>query len=134
MPNLYLFNTCPVYADRIQSSSIMATQTTNGNGYRYQTLQRSRNEIRLLKLLPADGNPKLKFIPTCHIFHAALHEQPKFVALSYVWGAATDLRMILVGNSRVRVTKNLYDAMMVLRMPKEETCDLGRCSLHQSVR
>jgi hypothetical protein len=96
----------------------MATPKTNG--YEYQMLQRSRNEIRLLKLLPADRNEKLKFIPACHIFHAALHEQLKFVALSYVWGAATDLRVILVGNSGVRVNKNLYHAMMALRPAKED--------------
>ena len=94
--------------------------TSKTDRYGYQALQRSRNEIRLLKLLPTDGNAKLNFIPTCQIFHAALHENPKFVALSYVWGAATDLRVILVGNSKVRITKNLYDAMMVLRLPKEE--------------
>ncbi|KAH8595447.1 hypothetical protein B0O99DRAFT_709890 [Bisporella sp. PMI_857] len=95
----------------------MATPKTNGYGY--QTLQRSKNEIRLLKLLPADGNESLNS-SACHIFHAALHEQPKFVALSYVWGAADNLRLILVENSEVRVNKNLYDAMMVLRPPKED--------------
>ena len=94
--------------------------TSKANGYRYQALQRSRDEIRLLKLLPTDGNAKFNFIPACHIFHAALHEQPKFVALSYVWGDAKDLWMIHVGNSTVRVTKNLYDAMMVLRPSKED--------------
>jgi hypothetical protein len=94
--------------------------TPKANGYKYQTLQRSKNEIRLLKLLPTDGNEKLKFIPACHIFHAALDEQPKFVALSYVWGASTDPRMILVENSGIQVHKNLYDALMVLRPPKED--------------
>lgn len=89
------------------------------NRYGYRTLHRSRSEIRLLKLLPKDGSEKLKFIPACHIFHAALHEKPKFVALSYVWGDAIDSRLILVENSPVLVTKNLYDAMMALRPPKE---------------
>ncbi|KAL3417252.1 Heterokaryon incompatibility protein 6, OR allele 5 [Phlyctema vagabunda] len=96
----------------------MATSKTNGYGY--QALQRSRNEIRLIKLLPIDGNEKFKSLPACHIFHASLHDQPNFVALSYVWGAATDLRVILVEDCSVRVTKNLYDAMMVLRPLKED--------------
>jgi len=86
--------------------------TPKSNGYEYRTLQRSRNEIRLLKLLPSDGNGKLKDIPACHMFHAALHEHPKFVARSYVWGT-TDVRVTLVENSMIRVTKNLYDAIMV---------------------
>ncbi|CZS99529.1 uncharacterized protein RAG0_07897 [Rhynchosporium agropyri] len=94
--------------------------TTDTNGYQYQALQRDRHEIRLLRLLAADGNAKLKFIPVCDVFHVALRGHPKFVALSYVWGADTDPRMILVGKSPVRVNKNLYDALMVLRLPKED--------------
>ncbi|PVH79579.1 heterokaryon incompatibility protein, partial [Cadophora sp. DSE1049] len=96
----------------------MASSKTKG--YKYQTLQRSRKEIRLLKLLSSDGNAKLKNIPVCHIFHASLHGNPKFLALSYVWGAATDLRVILVEDSAVLVTKNLYDALMVFRRPTED--------------
>jgi hypothetical protein len=94
-------------------------KTLNTKQYGYQTLHRSRSEIRLIKLLPKDGDEKLQFIPACHIFHAALHASPKFVALSYVWGAATDPRLILVEGSPVPVNKNLYDAMMALRTPKE---------------
>ena len=94
--------------------------TPNTDGYGYEALQRSRNEIRLLKLLPVATNANLRLVPACQLFHVALHEKPKFVALSYVWGDTTDLRMILVGNSRIRVTKNLYDALMVLRLPKED--------------
>lgn len=89
------------------------------NQYRYRILSSSTREIRLLKLLPREGNEKLKLIPTCHIFHATLHEKPEFVALSYVWGDATDLRLILVDNFPVQVTKNLYDAMMALRPARE---------------
>lgn len=85
----------------------------------YRPLHRPRSEIRLVKLLPKDENEKLKYIPVCYILHASLHDKPKFVALSYVWGAATEERMILVDDSQFRVTKNLYDTMMVLRLPKE---------------
>ncbi|KAF1807916.1 hypothetical protein P152DRAFT_463055 [Eremomyces bilateralis CBS 781.70] len=89
------------------------------NRYQYRILQRSRGEVRLLKLLPYDGNDKLKFIPTCNIFHVSLHTKPRFTALSYVWGAAADSRLILLENSPVLVTKNLYDAMMALRPTNE---------------
>jgi hypothetical protein len=92
---------------------------TNRYRCRYRTLSPSIREIRLLKLLPRDGSEKLKFIPACHIFLAALQEKPKFVALSYVWGDATDSRLILDENSPVLVTKNLYDAMMALRPARE---------------
>ena len=108
----------------------MATLTTNG--YRYKTLQLSRNEIRLLRLLPTDGNEKLQSIPACHIFHA-LHERAKSVALSYGWGAATNPRLILVENWGVRVDKILYDAMMLLRPPKGDFVYGLIPPLHQSV-
>ncbi|KAF1841821.1 heterokaryon incompatibility protein, partial [Cucurbitaria berberidis CBS 394.84] len=89
--------------------------------YRHQPLCRSRREIRLLQLLPEDGNPKLKRIPSCRIHRAALPQKPKFIALSYVWGDVNETRMILVDGSQVRVTKNLYNAMMALRPSKEPT-------------
>jgi hypothetical protein len=89
------------------------------NRYEYRALRRSKSEIRLIKLFPQDANNKLKKIPACHIFHASLRERPKFVCLSYVWGDATPSRLILVDNSPVLVTKNLYEAMMALRPPKE---------------
>jgi hypothetical protein len=87
--------------------------------YEYQPICRSTSDIRLLKLLPRDSNDKLKNIPACHIFHTSLHKRPKFAALSYVWGDTKDSRIILVENCPVRVTRNLYDAMMALRPIKE---------------
>lgn len=87
--------------------------------YGYRTLHCSRSEIRLIKLRPKDGSEKLKFIPACHIFHASPWTKPKFIALSYIWGDAADLRLILVENPPVLVINNLYDAMMALRLHKE---------------
>ncbi|KAF2804944.1 HET-domain-containing protein, partial [Mytilinidion resinicola] len=78
-----------------------------------------KRDIRLLKLLPRDINAKLKWIPACQIIHTGLDSHPEFVALSYVWGDAKDSRVILVEKHRVRVTKNLYEAMMALRPLKE---------------
>ena len=89
------------------------------NSYKYQALSHLRREIRLLKLLPKDGNEKFKFIPACHIFHTSLHENLKFIALSYVWGDTTSSRLIFVDKSPVRVNQNLYDAIMALRPLKE---------------
>lgn len=81
----------------------------------YGPLDRSRNEIRLLKLLPQAHDNKCKFIPACHIFHASLLERPQYVALSYVWGDRESKRIILIEDSPVFVRANLYDAMMTLR-------------------
>ena len=87
--------------------------------YSYQPLDRSKKEIRLLELLPGNGCAKLKRIPACHMYHVPLYTKPTFVALSYVWGDATDVRLILVDDFPVQVTKNLYDAMMVLIPSKD---------------
>ncbi|KIW91970.1 uncharacterized protein Z519_06952 [Cladophialophora bantiana CBS 173.52] len=81
----------------------------------YRPLDRSHNEIRLLKLLPQGGDDKYKLIPACQIFYASLLDEPQYVALSYVWGNEETKRVILVDDLQVRVRENLYDAMMALR-------------------
>ena len=86
---------------------------------RYRLLDRSTNEIRLLKVLPQAQNAKHELLPACHIFHACLAQKPQYVALSYVWGDQKSKRVILVDDSPVLVTTNLYDAMMVLRHTSE---------------
>jgi Heterokaryon incompatibility protein (HET) len=107
--------------------------TPNTTRLRYRMLHRSRNEIRLLKLLSKNGNERLKLIPACHIFHASLHDKPKYVALSYVWGNSSESRLILVENSPIRVNKNLYDAIMALRPPDDGlTIWIDSLSINQS--
>jgi hypothetical protein len=88
-------------------------------GHRYLPIHQSKKEIRLLELLPRSSSPEHRLIPACRIFHASLHDRPNFVALSYVWGDPNDVRIILVENSGVRVTKNLYDAIMALRRARD---------------
>jgi hypothetical protein len=81
----------------------------------YRPLDRSMNEIRLLRISPQAQNAKHKLLPACHIFHAYLPQEPHYVALSWVWGDQASKRVILVDDSPVYVTTNLYDAMMALR-------------------
>lgn len=82
---------------------------------RYHPLNRCNKEVRLLKLPPRARDKKRRLIPSCQIFHVCLPDNPQYVALSYVWGNQSDKRMILVEESPVQVTKNLYDAMMALQ-------------------
>ncbi|CAH0057524.1 unnamed protein product [Clonostachys solani] len=81
----------------------------------YSPLDRDKQEIRLLELLPQSRDRKQKLFPTCRIFHACLPAGPRFTALSYVWGDVKNKQVILVDESPVLVTKNLYEAMMALR-------------------
>uniref|UniRef100_A0A0B7KM10 Heterokaryon incompatibility domain-containing protein n=1 Tax=Bionectria ochroleuca TaxID=29856 RepID=A0A0B7KM10_BIOOC len=81
----------------------------------YSPLDRDNQEIRLLELLPGNSDRKRKLFPTCRIFHACLPAGPRFTALSYVWGDVKKEQVILVDESPVFVTKNLYEAMMALQ-------------------
>ena len=96
-----------------QASCIMTTR------FEYQQLCQSTCDIRLIKILPRNGTGKLKNILACHLFHTSLRGDSKFIALSYVWGDPKDSRIIIIEKKPVRVTQNLYDAMMALRPPKE---------------
>jgi hypothetical protein len=89
------------------------------NRYKYKPLCQSTSAIRLLKLLPNDGNGKFKYIPACQIFHASLNSNSEYVALSYVWGDKKSSRIILVETDPMWVNTNLYDALMAIRPPKE---------------
>jgi hypothetical protein len=89
------------------------------NRYVYQPLNQLTSDIRLLRLLPNDGNGKLKYIPACQIFHTSLDDNPKYVALSYVWGDTSNSQAILMDTYSVLVNMNLYEALMALRPSKE---------------
>ncbi|CAH0024970.1 unnamed protein product [Clonostachys rhizophaga] len=85
----------------------------------YSPLDRDKQEIRLLELLPRNNDRKQKLFPTCRIFHACLPAGPRFTALSYVWRDVKKEQVILVGESPVLVTKNLYEAMIALQPVNE---------------
>ena len=82
-----------------------------GGGFEYQSLARSKREIRLLELFPR-SHKLSKIRPTCRVFTRSLDDNPPFLALSYVWGDANDTRVILVNRQPFKVTRNLYDALM----------------------
>ena len=82
--------------------------------FEYKGLVRARREIRLLELLPIDQQLS-KLLPACRIFNTSLDKDPRFLALSYVWGDVNDRRIILVDNHPFRITRNLFDAMVSLR-------------------
>jgi hypothetical protein len=79
----------------------------------YSSLDRSRNEIRLIELLPKTmTGPHQDELPLhCKIFHVSLNENPQYMALSYTWGDPRDTQTIIIGNTPVPVTRNLHSAM-----------------------
>ncbi|KAK5077831.1 hypothetical protein LTR64_003769 [Lithohypha guttulata] len=85
----------------------------------YHPLNRSNAEIRLLEILGHGQDPRYRLLPSCHIFQAPLKSKPDFVALSYAWGDASDKRLILVNDSPVYITANLYAAITALRYSEQ---------------
>ncbi|KAJ8121454.1 hypothetical protein ONZ43_g2099 [Nemania bipapillata] len=45
----------------------------------------------------------------------SLARAPRYLALSYAWGCAERNRVIIVNNLKLRVSKNLYEALLALR-------------------
>jgi hypothetical protein len=59
----------------------------------YQPIDRSRNEIRLVHVLPSpDSAPRVE----CSLVHVSLDEQPVYQALSYTWDSNVFSETILL--------------------------------------
>jgi hypothetical protein len=86
----------------------------------YTPLDPSRREIRLIELLPRATNnaPQSEEAPRCNLFHVSLDETLGYAALSYRWGDSRDTQTIMIGHSSIRVTRNLYSALVHLRNEK----------------
>lgn len=83
--------------------------------FRYQPLTRS-DEIRLVKIFPVSGISAVK----CELESAILgSEAPKYDALSYCWGDATDKTWVSCNGQRLALTKNLLNAIRRFRRKTE---------------
>ncbi|EOA84348.1 uncharacterized protein SETTUDRAFT_61258, partial [Exserohilum turcica Et28A] len=74
-------------------------------------LKSSCREIRLLELPPLSQWSD-QYEPACRLFHSSLDHDPRFRALSYVWGDQTDQRIIKVNGCTFKVNQNLFGALM----------------------
>ncbi|KAI1187960.1 HET-domain-containing protein [Nemania serpens] len=83
-------------------------------GINYAELDRVTREIRLLRLLPCEG-PQYAWLPCCQTLQMSLEHAPRYLALSYAWGCAEQNRVIIVNNLKLRIPKNLYEALSALR-------------------
>ncbi|KAK1831032.1 heterokaryon incompatibility protein-domain-containing protein [Podospora conica] len=88
------------------------THHRQGDGqFRYRELQESC--IRLLKLFPGK-----KTRIRCEMVHASLNNLPRYMAISYAWGEASDTRTIELNNAIVPITASLYGALNAVRYHK----------------
>lgn len=80
----------------------------------YRDLDRQRQEIRLLELLPSAG-PRYARIPECRLVQSSLLDKPQYAALSYFWGNPEQNRVIIVDDMGIRIPQNLFEALIELR-------------------
>ncbi|KAL8393648.1 hypothetical protein RB595_003401 [Gaeumannomyces hyphopodioides] len=76
----------------------------------YQSLNPSRQEIRLIEITPFDPADKLSVID-CKLHVVSLFDKPEFIALSYAWGDPTVTTEIIVNGAPFDATVNLYAAL-----------------------
>ncbi|CAG9988039.1 unnamed protein product [Clonostachys byssicola] len=82
------------------------------------SLNQSDEEIRVIHL--ASGSDGSFIECTLHKISLKSNPAPKYDALSYTWGDATDTREIILNGYVVNVTHNLFLALRRLRQKEEE--------------
>jgi hypothetical protein len=80
--------------------------------YVYHPLDYHRQEIRLLRVLPATNNDEPI---SCVLEIASLRDSPCYTALSYCWGDSSNKKTIFVNTSVIETTDNLASALRYIR-------------------
>jgi hypothetical protein len=89
----------------------------------------SHREIRVLDLLPESAGDDIR----CEIRIASLDGHEQYEALSYVWGARSTQKEIVVSGQHVLVTENLCAALERLRYPRmKRTIWIDQLCINQS--
>lgn len=82
---------------------------------RYQQLEPDKREIRLLHIKPGVWTDEI----SCDLTTVSLDDNPKYAALSYVWGNATATERIALCDEPFDITVNLAAALRRLRRGEE---------------
>ena len=89
----------------------------------YRPLNPTYHEIRLLQILLA---PDENTVASCQLLTCSLNEDPKYIALSYVWGDPSVTEDIGVNGKTISVTRNLSSALQNIRTVTQKAAnDLG---------
>ncbi|RSL97737.1 hypothetical protein CDV31_012917 [Fusarium ambrosium] len=92
----------------------MDTQEFHTGLYSLVTLEPTKREIRLLRLLPGGRDDPVK----AGLFRESLNSNPDFSVLSYSWGPEIDKVPITVQGMAVMITRNLHQCLVNLRSDK----------------
>ncbi|KAI0017670.1 heterokaryon incompatibility protein-domain-containing protein [Xylariomycetidae sp. FL0641] len=91
-----------------------------------------RKEIRLLEILPAQGNDDDELV-SVRLFKASLRADLAYAALSYVWGTEMAPRAIMVNGVAVPATRSLEAALRRFRASETlRRCGSGLLCAHSS--
>ncbi|EQB51831.1 hypothetical protein CGLO_08591 [Colletotrichum gloeosporioides Cg-14] len=77
----------------------------------FQSLDSSRREIRLLRIVPGEWVDSI----VLKLDVVSLDAKPQYQALSYVWGSEADPKTVTLQDQPFQVTSNLYNALRRLR-------------------
>jgi hypothetical protein len=101
------------------------------SSYHYTPLSNERQNIRLLRLLPAEAkDAEIR----CELLEHRLQTSAgsSYEALSYVWGNPNPHHRIFVGDEHLDVTPNLYAALLRLRDARfPRTCWIDAICINQ---
>lgn len=78
--------------------------------YTYMSLP-TPTSIRVAELLPGDGSDPI----VCQILTADFTSMPSYEAISYAWGDVNSSRHVICDGKVIKVTENLYSALIHLR-------------------
>ncbi|KAB2111674.1 hypothetical protein AG0111_0g1732 [Alternaria gaisen] len=81
----------------------------------YSPLNACRKEIRLLHVHPGAWNDDVE----CHLETVSLNDNPKFYAISYVWGDPNITLPITIDGKPLAITRNLCNGLQRLRKTDE---------------
>jgi hypothetical protein len=98
----------------------LAEAQGDGACYQYGPLDPSDKEIRLLTLHPGSPNEEIRV----DITYSSLHDRPRYLARSYVWGAVERIHPLLVNGNWYYVTQNLLYALQHLRNMRGPDCGI----------
>ncbi|KAK0631425.1 hypothetical protein B0T14DRAFT_572543 [Immersiella caudata] len=92
----------------------------------YRPLQKP-NEIRLLQLSAASNGRKTDF-PEATLIQTAIESGQSISVLSYVWGTDKDEDLLNCDGGKVRITKNLGQALRRLQRDDDPSCGSTQCA------
>ncbi|PMD34267.1 HET-domain-containing protein [Hyaloscypha variabilis F] len=105
----------------------MPTFPAHNDVYRYQALDATRQQIRLIKLVKNTSSKR----PRCKIYTFDLASAPKYIALSYTWGPPDPSRRILVDKKAFEVRENLYNFLCSFQTGSAITTDIAYIYIDQ---